>query len=248
MTKLNISRRLLTAAELCRGSARIVDVGCDHGKLPVYAVLNGIVPRAVACDINPLPLEKARELVRAAGLGDRISCVLSDGLDEVGLCEGDAVVTAGMGPELIMSVLRGAAERGNPEAVRFIAVPASRHDRLRRSLAGSGFAVDSETAVYENGHFYTVICARFDGVSRVISPAEAAVGLIRPGSDESDGYLLDIRRRSELVSRAPCREEKRLAAGSVVGYVDRLFEEARQNKKTVENAEAYEFKVHGSSD
>ncbi len=224
MTDFNISRRLLAAAEACRGCARLVDVGCDHGKLPVYAVANGIAARAVACDINPLPLGKARELTARAGLADRISCVLSDGLNAVPLLPGDAVVTAGMGPELILSVLEGARGQGAALSdVRFVAVPASRHDRLRRLLAAAGFAVHSETAVWENGHPYTVLCASYDGKKRAISYAEAAVGLIRPCSDDAVRYLSDVKRRSEAVACSPCGDEKRRAARSVADCVGRLL-------------------------
>ena len=92
--------RLLTCAKLVTGE-KAVDVGTDHGYLAVYLVEQGICNSVIACDVNEMPLESARKTAEKAGLTDRVTTILSDGLDSVHMEGVTDVVMAGMGGELI---------------------------------------------------------------------------------------------------------------------------------------------------
>ena len=72
--------RVLTAIEELHFRGLLIDVGCDHGYICIEAVRRGLVDRALACDINPGPLDRARMNIEAAGLSDRIEALLGDGL------------------------------------------------------------------------------------------------------------------------------------------------------------------------
>lgn len=61
-----LDSRLSAIAAWCGPGRPAVDVGADHGYLISYLAAKGIVPRGIACDINPQPLEKSRETVRRA--------------------------------------------------------------------------------------------------------------------------------------------------------------------------------------
>ena len=45
-----LSSRLKAVASLVRKGSSLADIGCDHGYLPVYLVMNGIIENAVASD------------------------------------------------------------------------------------------------------------------------------------------------------------------------------------------------------
>lgn len=73
------------------------DIGTDHAYLPSYLVLNGICPRALACDLQ----KKAQHLKTlrdssTRNISDKIPCSLSDGLDELSAGEADDIIMAGM--------------------------------------------------------------------------------------------------------------------------------------------------------
>ena len=59
--------------------SRVVDVGTDHGWLPVWLVRQGIAKEAIAMDVRPGPLSRAEAHIAEYGLQDRIRTRLSDG-------------------------------------------------------------------------------------------------------------------------------------------------------------------------
>ena len=84
---MKLTDRLLKIAELCENSRSVIDVGCDHAKLPIYLIENGIIERAVATDIKEGPIKNARKNIEANGLSDRIKTNLSNGLDGLSRCD-----------------------------------------------------------------------------------------------------------------------------------------------------------------
>ena len=68
------------AAQIPAG-ARLVDVGTDHGHLPIWLLLQGRITRAIATDVREGPLSRARE--NAARYGCALELRLGDGLAPV---------------------------------------------------------------------------------------------------------------------------------------------------------------------
>ena len=61
-----LDSRLSAIAALVRPGRPAVDVGADHGYLISYLAAKGIVPRGIACDINPQPLKNPGRRCAAA--------------------------------------------------------------------------------------------------------------------------------------------------------------------------------------
>ena len=96
----SLGPRLALCAALVREGSPLCDVGTDHAYLPIWLLKTGKVPRALACDINPGPLEAARRDGAKYEVGEELSFRLSDGLRAVLPQEAGDVVLAGMGGEL----------------------------------------------------------------------------------------------------------------------------------------------------
>ena len=128
-----------------------VDVGADHGYLISYLAAKGIVPRGIACDINPQPLEKSRETVRRCGLEGKVRCVLTDGLSGIGPQDAQEVIIAGMGGDLIADIIRRADWLKSPQ-FHLVLQPMTKPEHLRRFLAREGYAILLEQAV-RSGRF-----------------------------------------------------------------------------------------------
>ena len=60
--------RLAAIAALVPDGARLADVGTDHALLPIRLLLDGKIQSAVATDIRPGPLSRAKENAYAAGV------------------------------------------------------------------------------------------------------------------------------------------------------------------------------------
>ncbi|MDO5418317.1 MAG: class I SAM-dependent methyltransferase [Lachnospiraceae bacterium] len=153
---MKLSKRLELVASFVPEGSRLADVGTDHGYVPIYLVEKGVCPSAIAMDVGKGPLERAREHIREMGMEERIQTRLGDGLAALLPGEADTVVIAGMGGELVIHIL----EEGRHmwESVKqFVLSPQSDLDKVRRYLAGHGFAVRKEEMVLEDGKYYTVM-------------------------------------------------------------------------------------------
>ena len=80
---MQLSTRLMAVAEMAAGAVRLADIGTDHGYVPIYLALYRNLEYAVAMDVNPGPLERAREHIRQYGLEEKIITRLSDGAAEL---------------------------------------------------------------------------------------------------------------------------------------------------------------------
>ena len=82
-----------------------MDVGTDHAYIPIYLTQNGLVPSAIAMDINKGPLERADTHILEHGLDGKIVTRLSDGLVNLKMEEADTMIAAGMGGGLVIHIL-----------------------------------------------------------------------------------------------------------------------------------------------
>lgn len=156
-------KRLLTCAKFVTGK-KAVDVGTDHGYLAVYLVENGICERVVACDVNEKPLQAAYSTVSMSGVADKIDILISDGLDSVPSDGITDVVMAGMGGELIASLIDKCEWlKDKHKLVNLVLQPMTKSETLRKWLYDNGFAVKQELGCTDGGFVYSVIQAEYIG-------------------------------------------------------------------------------------
>ena len=65
---MQLSMRLSAISAMVTEGNRLVDVGCDHGYLPVYLILEHKIPSAIAMDVRKGPLSRAQEHIAAYDL------------------------------------------------------------------------------------------------------------------------------------------------------------------------------------
>lgn len=219
---IKLTRRLAAAAAAVRQNAKVADIGCDHGKLCVYLVQSERCGGAVAADINAKPLEKTRKLVGRYNLENRIETVLCDGLAAIDESNADDVVIAGLGFDVISKIISDCGWLKNPNK-RLILVPSSKHAKLRAWLYSNGFEIIAETAVFDAGHCYTVITARYGGDKRGVSPGFAAVGKIKDTGDDARRYILKEYNKAKKLSGILKTGAKADEALEVVRYIEKEY-------------------------
>ena len=153
---VQISRRLCAIADLVTEGNRLVDVGCDHGYLPVYLKLQGRIPSAIATDVAEGPLSRAREHIRQYGLDSYIETRRCDGLADVGRGEGDTLVIAGMGGPLMERILADGRSVWE-DFKEMILQPQSDIPHFRHFLLENGFHITEEEMILEDGKFYPIL-------------------------------------------------------------------------------------------
>ncbi len=188
MPPVTLSPRLLAAASFVRGG-KLLDVGTDHAYLPAYLLQTGLIERAIACDVAPLPLKNAAQTVNLYGLEDKIQLRLSDGLDAVSPDETDEIVFAGMGGTLICRLLSRAPWLEDKEK-HLIFQPQSRAEELRAYLVQNGFEILGEMAVSEGRRVYIALHAVYTGEITPYTSGYPYIGRLRENlTPETIAYL-----------------------------------------------------------
>lgn len=177
--RVKLSKRLTAVAAMVTKGNTVCDVGCDHGFVPVYLVLNGISPHVIAMDVNGGPLAAARGHVAKYRLSDYIETRLSDGLSALQAGEADTLICAGMGGRLVVKILEEGREKlagtfgingihgeanvsTNGIGIKeMILQPQSDLQYVRNYLRQTGYAVADEDMVAEDGKYYPMmrVCA-----------------------------------------------------------------------------------------
>lgn len=165
---MELSKRLRAVAAQVRSGVRVGDIGTDHAYLPVYLVAQGLAAGAVASDVRPGPVSAARRTVESAGLSDRVSVRLGDGLAPIAPDEVEDIVIAGMGGETMAAILEAAPWLQNTR-YRLILQPMSHPEAVHAFLLRHGFAFEREFLV-NDGRDYIVLTASFANVPPTDDP------------------------------------------------------------------------------
>ena len=167
-----LDSRLKTVLSLIPKDSILLDVGTDHCKLPAEGLLCGRLAGAYAADVNQGPLQAARKQLTALGLADRIPLYLSDGLKSIPaetMERVTAVAVAGMGGELIESILRGTPK----EPPLWILQPMSAVYELLDFMAQNGYALLNAALARDGEKFYRVLAVQKTGIPYPVDYFEA---------------------------------------------------------------------------
>ncbi len=169
-----MKKRLECIASKIPSGIGLIDVGTDHGYLPVALACRGYEGNLYASDIGEGPLATARQHAAVAGVGERLRFLCCDGL---ALCPPDAVdciVIAGMGGDTICGILDRAEWCMDPRYL-LILQPMTRAEVLRYWLSYNDFEITQEDLVEDGGILYSVLCARYGGRTK-LNDAELFTG------------------------------------------------------------------------
>jgi tRNA (adenine22-N1)-methyltransferase len=152
-----LSARLETALELLSPCRVLIDVGTDHGLVPIAAVERDIAQRAIAADLRRAPLRLAQQNVTAAAVGERVALLRADGLSGLARRAVDAVIMAGMSGEQMVR-LCSTSPHALEGVAQLVLQPNSDAAVVRSWARTHGWHLHDERMVYERGQFF-VLCA-----------------------------------------------------------------------------------------
>ena len=147
--------RIETLSQLTQGINTLLDIGTDHGYVIIDALRHGYIQNAIACDINKMPLENAKQNIEAANLTDRVTFKLSNGFQHI---DGsyDGVLIAGMGMHLVKDIL----SQKHVAAQKYILQSNNHVDLLRDYLSKHDFKIMDEVAVHDKFHYVILVCEK----------------------------------------------------------------------------------------
>ena len=207
-----MNRRLDCLYRLIAPGVGLIDVGTDHGYLPVRLAAEGYRGHLYASDIREGPLSAAKRNAAEADVAARIRFLLSDGLEACPPEDVDTIVIAGMGGDTICGILDRAEWCMDPR-YHLILQPMIKAEILRYWLCHNGFLIDREELVEDGGTIYQIVCAVFTGENERLSDAELWLG--KRGLADPELYRRLLEREIGRVKRqieglASSTEEDRL--------------------------------------
>ena len=157
---MEISKRLQTIANYVPiGTDVVVDVGTDHGYIPIYLIKNKIANKCIACDVNPKPLSNAKRNISTYNMEDKIETRLSNGLSKIKVGEADVIIAAGMGGMLIIDILKENLAVVKASGLLILQAQLDIVE-VRKYIHQIEFTIIDEKMVSEDGKYYTIIIAK----------------------------------------------------------------------------------------
>ena len=147
-----LTKRLETIVSELYKVKVFADIGCDHGYVAEAMLKSGKCDQAIITDVSAACLKKAEDLLKADFKGRYIS-VVADGFN--GVPPSDEALIAGMGGELIISILKSADALPNILALQ----PMKNTDKVRSFLIKSGYKLIKDYLFKAEGKFYDFILA-----------------------------------------------------------------------------------------
>ncbi len=223
-----LSSRLKAILAMVPKSATVADIGCDHGKIAVELIKTGTAEKVICTDISGASLDKARKLVKAKGLDERVSLRQGDGLSVLDAGEADTAVIAGMGGELIAQILQSGACAA-PDRLVLSCNTAS--GLLRKWLYDNDYRIDDEELVFETRHFYPVMLAT-KGEAEPLSDMELEFGpvLLRKKPKTLKNF---VRKRIDLTKdiRMKLRKAHKSNQEALIKAIDEKLEKYKEVEK-----------------
>ncbi len=173
--------RIKTIASLVDKDSKLVDIGTDHGYLPIYLYENEITKNVTGSDISSNALKFAKANFEKHNLSDKIKLIVSDGfknLDE----KYDTAVISGMGTDTIKKIL-------NIDNIpnKLIISSHKNVDELRLFMNEKGYKIIKEIVLQENDIFYDII--KYEKGNEILNKYELLVG--KSNSLEYEKHLLE---------------------------------------------------------
>ncbi len=157
---LPLSKRLQVCSGFVAPGDRVADIGCDHGYLGIYLLLNNVAASVIAADINEMPLQSAIRNAQKFGTKDRMQFFLSDGAKNISR-DFDTLICAGMGADTMISILEGAPWLQSSQ-YRLILQCQSKTPALRQYLSEKGWRITDEKVLRDGRFLYTVMEAKWE--------------------------------------------------------------------------------------
>jgi len=138
----------------------IMDVGTDHGYIPIYLVKNDIAKRVIATDINKEPLKKAKINASLDGVLDKIDLRLGGGLSPLKNREAEAIIIAGMGGNLIRDILEN--DLNKVKNLDYLVLqPAQNPEVLRQYLYNNNYEILDEDICVDENKYYEIFKVKY---------------------------------------------------------------------------------------
>lgn len=160
---MDLNNRLRSIVNMLEKTNTVVDVGTDHGYIPIYLVANNICKKVIATDISKASLDKAKKNIKFENLSDYIELRKGNGFSVLSKDEANIAIVSGMGGNLIRDILLDSIQIVK-ELDFLILQPVQNPEVLREFLVKYGFIILDEDLCIDEGKYYEIIKVKFGNI------------------------------------------------------------------------------------
>lgn len=198
-----MNKKLSYINTLIRDGKGVIDVGTDHGFIPISLASRNYPGTIIATDISALSLNRALDNAKIMGVYEKIIFLQCDGLSGCDSYDIDTIIISGIGGDNICSILDN-AEWCWDSSYSFIFHAASKTEVLRYFLVNNGFEISAEHIIEDKRKLYSIIETFYTGENQLYSDAECIIGrpdLVVHGADKLPKLIEDeIAQYTKLIS------------------------------------------------
>lgn len=185
--------RLRKITEYVEKNDILVDIGTDHGYLPIYLKQNNLVKEVYASDISKYSLEKAIENIKKENLN--IKTFKSNGFQNIDIYF-DTAVISGMGTSSILNIIN------NPKCPnKLILSSNNEYYKLRKELNKLGYKLIKEQVVYENKYYYPIMLYKKD--KQKLNYSKLKFGI----SNNKEYYKYLLKLNNKIIKKVPFKKK-----------------------------------------
>ncbi|MDU3137504.1 MAG: class I SAM-dependent methyltransferase [Anaerococcus prevotii] len=152
-------KRLLDIISLIDKNKKVIDIGTDHGLVPLYLAKNGISKDILATDISEKSLDKLRSALDS-DTRKLIQTKVTDGFKGISKNEDQVAIIAGMGANTIIDIIEESMDFAKNLDYLILASNVNT-EKLRLFLVEKGFEIMNDFLSFENKKYYDIIKTRF---------------------------------------------------------------------------------------
>ncbi len=197
---MKLGKRLSALSALVDKDSRVADIGTDHGYLSADLFESQKCKAVYASDLNKDPLDAARATLAEHGYEKHVILRLGPGFEPYGADEIDSAVIAGMGGNLIASIIDEHIDLA--KSLKYMILqPMQDPDVLRHYLLTHGFEIVTEQIVQEGRKFYEIMKCRA-GNSQGVDVIKNEIGYAVEKSPAHKGFLAFRLKRHEMILKS----------------------------------------------
>lgn len=170
---MNDKKRLMDIINLIDKGKKVIDIGTDHGLVPLYLAKNGISNDILATDISEKSLEKLK-LALDKDTKKIIRTKVTDGFKNIEKAHNQVAIIAGMGANTIMDIIKASIDFAKNLDYMILASNINT-EKLRVFLSENDFEIINDFLTYENDKYYDIIKTAYNK-GKKLSLAETYYG------------------------------------------------------------------------
>ncbi len=218
-------KRLLDIINILDSNKKIIDVGTDHGLVPLYLAKNKISTDITATDISAPSLQKLVDRLDD-DLRKIIKTKVTDGFKGLESSDNQIAIIAGMGANTIIEIIEDSLDFAKNLDYLVLASNVNTYE-LRHFLNDHGFYIEKDFLSYENRKYYDILKVYY-GKNQDLSFEEYYYGktdienkndLLREklviDKEKNEGFLKEIKEKSQDDKAIKKIRDRLIAIGKV---------------------------------